>query len=105
MKITTPCGRFWLEQDEETVALGLSPEFFTQTGVIWVFAPKQHRAVHEAVAFASIESSKFLGPLRSPITGKIDGWNDKALLTPETLTHEDWILKVKVNIQKEVEVK
>ena len=104
MKTNTPCGKFWTEPEGDAMLLGFTPDYMAQLGVIWVFAPKAHRAVQEGLPFANIESSKFLGPLRSPVTAKIEAWNEEALLRPETINADSFLLKLRVNV-KEQEVK
>ena len=104
MKTITECGKYWTEPDGNSLLLGFSPDYMARLGVVWVFAPKGSRAIQEGMPFASIESSKFLGPLRAPMTAKIEAWNEEALLKPESLTSESYLLKVKLNA-KETEVK
>lgn len=96
MKITTPCGTFWMEETPDGLAVGLTAEKMASIGVIWTFFPKAAKRLKLGDIFANFESSKTLGPLRSPVSCVISGWNIKWLEKCETVTADDYIFIGKV---------
>ncbi|MHB8620847.1 MAG: glycine cleavage system protein H, partial [Chloroflexota bacterium] len=67
--------------------------------VIVFTAKKVGRAIARSQSVATIESSKWVGPVPSPITGEIAAINDSLRATP-TLLNQDpygagWIVKLK----------
>jgi glycine cleavage system H lipoate-binding protein len=94
-KVVSICRKFWLEETpNEGTSIGFTQDYLEALGVVWVFSPKPAKSVKEGEVFANVESSKFLGPLRCPTTGKVNGWNVKALEHPESLTVDDYLIKV-----------
>jgi glycine cleavage system H lipoate-binding protein len=96
VKVVSFDGKFWLEETDGLVAVGLTEEFFNQIGVLWSFIPRGDRvALEEGQIFANVESSKRLAPFRSPVAGTISKWSEK-LARPDQLTAADWLVLIKV---------
>ena len=74
--------------------LGLTTAAVARLGVVWNFIPRKTDNLSIGVPFLNIESSRSLGPLVSPIDGKVVAWNDNLLDNPDQLTNETWIVKV-----------
>ncbi|MDO8735601.1 MAG: glycine cleavage system protein H [Thermoleophilia bacterium] len=55
------------------------------------------RAIRKDHAFGNIESGKFIGPMRSPVSGKILEVNDEVVATPSKVNddnYNNWIVLV-----------
>lgn len=108
MKSISEDNKYWLQEEDGVVTIGLTPDYFARLGMMWVFVPTPRKTLKENEAFASIESSKFLGPLRLPVPGQIQNWNQKALESPETITPDDYLIQIKLptkgKVKDEVQV-
>lgn len=90
---TTVSDKYWID---ETGGLGLTKEFLSQLGVIWAILYKSTDKLVLGVPFINIESSKMLGPLRSPVSATIVSWNTDIVANPEAINENTVLLKVKL---------
>ena len=93
---TTIGGKFWLEKDKEGIfSLGLTEGFVEQIGIIWNTAPRMTEEIKIGQTFLSFESSRMLMSLRSPMAGKIVEWNEDLIDTPNEITCDSFLIRIK----------
>lgn len=78
------------------IQLGLTPEALKKYGCVHVYIPRvsRGRAVVTGDILASLESSKALAPLTSPITGMLTGVNTAYVDSPHTIDSSSVLFSV-----------
>ena len=96
MRHVSKDGLFWLEQvDTENVILGLTKNAINKYGCLHVFIPRMLMGnVAKNQILASIEGSKALAPLVSPVTGKLTGVNTELAETPFNIGPNDMLFQM-----------
>jgi glycine cleavage system H protein len=91
----------WARAEGNTVTIGLSQLGQALAGdIVFVEVPRVGREVTKGEAFMSMESGKWVGRVKSPVTGKISAANDE-LEWETALVNSDpygkgWLAKIEV---------
>lgn len=90
----------WVRAGDGLVTVGMSDVAQHLAGTIVACTPKKAgRAVPRGQSVATIESSKWVGPVPAPVSGEIDEVNEAVRRTPRLLNQdpygEGWIVKLK----------
>lgn len=84
--------RYWIERrDLNKVAVGITASYARTLGVIWAFVPRHTNVLTKDKPFANVESAHCLGPLRSPIDGKLLSWNGDFLIYPDKIHPNEYL--------------
>ncbi len=89
----------WLRVDGDLVVLGAtSPAAGYAGDIINITIKKPGTHVDRGAIVATVESAKFMGPMRSPVTGTVVEIND-AVKKKATLVNEDpyanWVVRIR----------
>lgn len=90
----------WARRDGEVVTVGLSDVAQNLAKTMVAVTPKgAGRRVAKGKSLATVESSKWVGPVPSPVSGEIVAVNDAVVASPPTLNRdpygEGWIARVR----------
>lgn len=96
---------FWIEEMDTMYRLGLSEVGRDELGdvhFVELLMDKQNLEVDEL--FISIEASKAVTDLTSPVSGKVLAWHEELENHPEYLNDDDreknWIIQIKKLVNK-----
>lgn len=86
----------WARKDGDKVYFGID-EFgqYSAGEVQYIKIMPAGRSVKKGRTFGSLESGKYIGPMRSPVGGKIVEVNQKVIDTPKILNespYENWVI-------------
>jgi len=88
----------WLRMEGGQAILGITPESVEEMGDIVSLAPKAvGLAIEPGDAFATVESSKWVGPVSVPIKGQIAEINEPLVRNPSLIgddPYNQWIVKI-----------
>lgn len=100
---------YWAEQhvwirpeDDGTVTIGMTDAAQHLAGIIITATPKKvGKKVKKGRSVGTVESGKWVGPIRSPVTGVIVATNEAVIANPKTLNDdpygEGWFVRVQPN--------
>ncbi len=89
----------WVQIDGDTATVGVT-DFFQKTAneIVFIEVPLVGRSVEKGSPYSSIESGKWVGRLKAPLTGKIVAVNSELADFPYLLNEspyaEGWIVKI-----------
>ena len=98
----------WVRMESGTATIGLSDFGQDLAGeIVYVEMPLVGREVAQGDAFMSMESGKWVGRVKSPLTGKISAANEE-LEWESTTVNEDpygegWLAKIEISDPGELE--
>jgi len=77
-------GFFWLDEAEGILKMGLTKEAIAAFGCMHVFIPRAEVGSDVAVGapLASVEGSKALSPIKSPLYARLDDVDPEAVTAP-----------------------
>lgn len=89
----------WARRDDGTVTVGMTDVAQNLAKTFVSVTPKKMgRKVDKGRPLATVESSKWVGPVPSPVSGEIVEINAKVVATPPTINAdpygEGWIVKI-----------
>lgn len=93
----------WIKRiDDATVRIGISDYAQDQLGdVVYVELPEMGRAVAKDDLVVEIESTKSVGEVYAPFSGKISSVNESVATTPELVNtspyEEGWLVEIQVD--------
>jgi glycine cleavage system H protein len=98
----------WGKKNGNTVRVGVDDYAQSALGdIVYVELPSVGAAVNAGAAFGSLESTKAVSDLNSPVTGKVTAVNDALSDSPELVNgspYEDgWIIEVEMTDAKELD--
>ena len=98
----------WVKETGSTVRVGVDDYAQSALGdIVYVELPSVGNAVNAGAAFGSLESTKAVSDLNSPVTGTIVAVNDALSDSPElvnTSPYEDgWVVEVEAADPKELD--
>ncbi len=87
-------------EDDGTVTVGLTSYACALAGQIVYYTPKKvGKAVKKGKSCATVESGKWVGPVKSPVAGEIVAVNDAVAANPGLINSdpygEGWVVKLK----------
>jgi glycine cleavage system H protein len=91
----------WVRREADgTVAVGLTAYACALAGEIVAYTPKKAgKAVEKDKSCATIESGKWVGPVKTPVAGEIVAINDAVQGKPATINQDPygqgWVVKLK----------
>lgn len=90
----------WISIENNQATIGISAYALDQLGdVVHVELPEPGQKVVAGESFGTIESTKTVSDLYSPVDGEVIESNSAVLSNPEVLAddcyHEGWLLKIK----------
>lgn len=85
---------YWTEDDVDGVKFGLTSTLLEKVGCVWNFAPRELTELKEGAIFANLETSRTLFPLRSPVSGKLLGWNQMLLRYPDKIDEDTFLFRI-----------
>lgn len=90
----------WLRDDGDIVTIGVSDFFQKLAGeIVFVELPLVGRTIENGKPYSSIESGKWVGRLKAPLTGEIAEVNGDLEDFPYTINDDPygdgWVIKVK----------
>jgi glycine cleavage system H protein len=91
----------WARQEADgTVTVGLTSYACSLAGAIVSYTPKKAgKEVAKDKSCATVESGKWVGPVKAPITGEVVAINDKVAAKPGLINEspygDGWIVKMK----------
>jgi glycine cleavage system H protein len=92
----------WAKVDGDTVTIGMSQFGQDLAGeIVYVEVPRVGRTVEKGEAFMSMESGKWVGRVKSPVSGEISEANEE-VEWESTLVNEDpygegWLAKIEAS--------
>ncbi|MDR1730514.1 MAG: glycine cleavage system protein GcvH [Synergistaceae bacterium] len=89
----------WAQKTGNTVRVGVDDYAQNALGdIVYVELPAAGAAVNAGAAFGSLESTKAVSDLNSPVTGKVTAVNETLVDSPEKVNtspyEEGWIIEV-----------
>ena len=89
----------WLKHENGTATVGYTDWAQNAAGkLLNINTRKQGKTIKQGKTLGTVESGKWVGPLRSPITGEITEINQDVLKTPATINTDPygkgWIAKL-----------
>lgn len=90
----------WLRYEEDYVVIGMTSYACSLSGVIVSFLPRKvGKEVRRDASCATVESGKWVGPVKSPVSGEIIETNQNVYAEP-SLINEDpygqgWLVKIR----------
>jgi glycine cleavage system H protein len=90
----------WAKREADgNVAVGLTAYACSLAGEIVSYTPKKvGKAVEKDKSCATVESGKWVGPVKTPVAGEVVAVNDAVAAKPGTINQDPyagWIVKVK----------
>lgn len=98
----------WVKEEGGVLKAGVT-DFFQKTAgeIIFIEMPLVGRTVEKGQPYSSIESGKWVGRLKAPVSGEIvevnSELNDFPYLLNEGPYDEGWIIKIKPKDESEIE--
>jgi glycine cleavage system H protein len=91
-----------VEEDEETVTVGISAFAVDQLGdIVFLDLPEIGDTVEKGETFGTVESVKAVEDLKSPVSGEVLERNEALLDAPEQIADDPygdaWLIKVKAD--------
>jgi glycine cleavage system H protein len=98
----------WGKKNGNTVRVGVDDYAQSALGdIVYVELPSVGAAVNAGAAFGSLESTKAVSDLNSPVTGKVTAVNDALSDSPELVNSapygDGWIIEVEMADAKELD--
>jgi glycine cleavage system H protein len=98
----------WARKTGNTVRVGVDDYAQSALGdIVYVELPSVEGAVNAGAAFGSLESTKAVSDLNSPVTGKVVAVNEALSDSPERINNspyeEGWIIEVEMADPKELD--
>lgn len=96
----------WVSDDGDVVTIGVT-DFFQKTAgnIVFVELPLVGRTIENGKPYSSIESGKWVGRLKAPLTGEIVAVNTELEDFPYIINDdpygEGWVIKVKPGNKEE----
>lgn len=97
----------WVRLEGDTAVVGVT-DFFQKTAneIVFIEIPLVGRAVEKGSPYSSIESGKWVGRLKAPLTGKILAANSELTDFPYLLNEnpydEGWVVKIQFSDASEI---
>src|SRR3989338_6379110 len=89
----------WARVDGDVVVVGATDPAQASAGeVIHMSIKKPGTRVQRGAILATLESAKYMGPMRSPVTGTVESVNPALAKTPTLLNadaYENWVARIK----------
>lgn len=98
----------WVKLEGNTAITGVTDLFQKTAGeIVFIEVPVKGRDVQKGAAYSSIESGKWVGRVKAPLSGKILEVNselsDFPYLINESPYDEGWIIKIQIENTEELE--
>ncbi len=98
----------WARLDDDVVTVGITAYAQDQLGdIVYVEAPEAGARVAAHETFGTVESTKSVSDLVSPVTGTVSETNDRLVTDPAVMNSdpygEGWIMKVAVTNPSELQ--
>lgn len=92
----------WISALSGSAEIGVSEYAITQLGdIVYIELPKIGATLKAGGAFGTIESTKTVSDLYSPVAGTVIGINDKLVKQPDQLQKDcykqGWLIKIEVD--------
>jgi glycine cleavage system H protein len=92
-------GHIWFKPSEDTFLVGIDDFSQAQGPILHLrMRPKGKKVYPKRKAFGTVETNKFIGPLRLPISASIIEINEDVLNNPQLLNEDpysNWIVRIK----------
>ncbi len=89
----------WARVDGDVVVVGATDPAQASAGeIIHMSIKKPGTRLQRGAILATLESAKYMGPMRSPVTGTVESVNPALAKTPTLLNHdayENWVARIK----------
>ncbi|KPK07838.1 MAG: glycine cleavage system protein H [Betaproteobacteria bacterium SG8_39] len=87
-------------EDDGTVTIGMTSYACALAGEVVAYTPKKvGRAVDLNKSAATVESGKWVGPVKSPVAGEVVAVNDGVAASPKSINADPygsgWLVKIK----------
>lgn len=102
-----PKDHFWIKVDGNRARIGMDPLVQESMGALVVVQlNKQRMSLSKGESFGTVEAEKYVGPLRSPVSGKVVAINDAVVQNPRLANtspySEGWFVEIELsNFEKE----
>lgn len=93
----------WARREADgTITVGMTSYACSLAGQIVSYTPKKvGKDVKQDKSCATVESGKWVGPVKAPVSGEVTATNDKVSATPGLINQDPygdgWLVKMKVN--------
>ncbi|MCI0443732.1 hypothetical protein L0244_24315, partial [bacterium] len=98
---------FWIKVDGTRARIGMDPLVQESMGAfVVVQLDKQGKSLSKGESFGTVEAEKYVGPLRSPVSGKVMAINDAVVQNPRLANtdpyNEGWFIEIELaNFEQE----
>ncbi len=99
----------WAKIDKDTVIVGATDPAQAYAGeIIYIKIKDKGTKIDRGGILATVESAKYMGPMRSPVSGVIIEVNQEVASNPTLINqdaYENWVVKLKAeNLDKELQL-
>lgn len=88
----------WVRMEGQTATVGATEPAQAYAGeVIFIKAKNIGTKVERGAILATIESAKFMGPMRAPLSGTVEGINKDVISNPALMnkdSYANWVVKL-----------
>lgn len=96
-----PKDHFWIKVDGNRARIGMDPLVQESMGAfVVVQLDKQAKSLLKGESFGTVEAEKYVGPLRSPVSGKVVAINDAVVQNPRLANTapyiEGWFIEIEL---------
>ena len=97
-----PKGHFWLKVEGTRARVGMDPLVQDSMGAfVVVQLDYKGKRLSNGDSFGTVEAEKYVGPLRSPVSGSIMSTNDRVVQNPRLANTdpygEGWLIEIELN--------
>ena len=90
-------GHIWFKPDSEGFSIGIDDFSQAQGPILHIRVRAKGKIYPREKAFGTVETNKFIGPLRLPVSASIVEVNDEVINHPQLLNkdpYSNWIIKI-----------
>jgi glycine cleavage system H protein len=96
----------WIKIDKDVAIIGINEAASKKVvEFVYINLPEKNKEIKKNDVYVSLESIKWSGHLKSPVSGKIIDVNDKLFLNPSLINkdpYKNWIVKIKMKDENEL---
>jgi glycine cleavage system H protein len=100
-------GHIWLKPDGEGFIIGIDDFSQAQGPILHIRVRPKGKIYPREKAFGTVETNKFIGPLRLPVSASIDEVNEEVINHPQLLNEDpysNWIIKISATTSFKTEI-
>lgn len=103
-----PANHFWMDVTGNSAVIGLSPLIQETSGsFVAVQFVKQGASVKQYENIGTVEAEKHVGPLKSPLSGKVLLINEAVIENPRLINEQPydggWLMEIELDVGSELD--